>query len=138
MARSIPSQELPRADPTENVVMGGSVGKRQKPQSCQHQAVESGPHLWLVWNHCGQGQDGCTFGGKAVLGPPSKCLKRLPVLAPQVIVPLPTWNARTRDPVTDNVEKFAIETELIYKYSPFHGEEEVMTQFMKIPGDSGE
>ncbi|XP_055003507.1 ATPase MORC2 isoform X3 [Sorex araneus] len=55
----------------------------------------------------------------------------------EVIVPLPTWNARTRDPVTDNVEKFAIETELIYKYSPFHNEEEVMNQFMKIPGDSG-
>ncbi|XP_067556332.1 ATPase MORC2 isoform X4 [Pseudorca crassidens] len=55
----------------------------------------------------------------------------------EVIVPLPTWNARTREPVTDNVEKFAIETELIYKYSPFRNEEEVMTQFMKIPGDSG-
>ncbi|XP_066116237.1 ATPase MORC2 isoform X2 [Saccopteryx bilineata] len=55
----------------------------------------------------------------------------------EVIVPLPTWNAQTRDPVTDNVEKFAIETELIYKYSPFHNEEEVMAQFMKIPGDSG-
>lgn len=68
------------------------------------------------------------------MGPPSKCL---PVLSPKVIVPLPTWNAQTREPVTDNVEKFAIETELIYKYSPFHNEEEVMTQFMKIPGDSG-
>ncbi|XP_014443121.2 MORC family CW-type zinc finger protein 2 [Tupaia chinensis] len=55
----------------------------------------------------------------------------------EVIVPLPTWNAQTRDPVTDNVEKFAIETELIYKYSPFRNEEEVMAQFMKIPGDSG-
>lgn len=55
----------------------------------------------------------------------------------EVIVPLPTWNAQTRDPITDNVEKFAIETELIYKYSPFHNEEEVMTQFMKIPGNSG-
>ncbi|KAM8817068.1 ATPase MORC2 isoform 3-T3 [Rhynchonycteris naso] len=55
----------------------------------------------------------------------------------EVIVPLPTWNAQTRDPVTDNVEKFAIETELIYKYSPFHNEEEVMAQFMKIPGDNG-
>ncbi|XP_033268664.1 ATPase MORC2 isoform X5 [Orcinus orca] len=55
----------------------------------------------------------------------------------EVIVPLPTWNARTREPVTDNVEKFAIETELIYKYSPFRNEEEVMTQFLKIPGDSG-
>ncbi|KAF4022222.1 hypothetical protein G4228_014363 [Cervus hanglu yarkandensis] len=55
----------------------------------------------------------------------------------EVIVPLPTWNARNREPVTDNVEKFAIETELIYKYSPFRNEEEVMNQFMKIPGDSG-
>jgi hypothetical protein len=59
------------------------------------------------------------------------------VLTPQVIVPLPTWNARTREPITDNVEKFAIETELVYKYSPFRTEEEVMTQFMRIPGDSG-
>ncbi|XP_073916720.1 ATPase MORC2 isoform X2 [Castor canadensis] len=55
----------------------------------------------------------------------------------EVIVPLPTWNARTREPITDNVEKFAIETELVYKYSPFRTEEEVMTQFMRIPGDSG-
>uniref|UniRef100_H0XJK5 CW-type domain-containing protein n=1 Tax=Otolemur garnettii TaxID=30611 RepID=H0XJK5_OTOGA len=55
----------------------------------------------------------------------------------EVIVPLPTWNAQTREPITDNMEKFAIETELIYKYSPFHNEEEVMVQFMKIPGDSG-
>lgn len=54
-----------------------------------------------------------------------------------MIVPLPTWNAQTREPVTDNVEKFAIETELIYKYSPFRTEEEVMNQFMKIPGNSG-
>ena len=59
------------------------------------------------------------------------------MFTPKVIVPLPTWNARTREPVTDNVEKFAIETELIYKYSPFRNEEEVMSQFMKIPGDSG-
>jgi hypothetical protein len=36
------------------------------------------------------------------------------------------------------VEKFAIETELVYKYSPFHTEEQVMNQFMKIPGNSGE
>ncbi|XP_006869318.1 PREDICTED: MORC family CW-type zinc finger protein 2 [Chrysochloris asiatica] len=55
----------------------------------------------------------------------------------EVIVPLPTWNAKTREPITDNVEKFAIETELIYKYSPFHNEEDVMSQFMKITGDSG-
>lgn len=74
------------------------------------------------------------FWGNAVLRSLSKCLL---VLTPKVIVPLPTWNAQTRDPVTDNVEKFSIETELIYKYSPFRNEEEVMTQFRKIPGDTG-
>ncbi|XP_041276205.1 ATPase MORC2 isoform X2 [Onychostruthus taczanowskii] len=52
----------------------------------------------------------------------------------EVIVPLPTWNARSREPVTDNMEKFAIETELIYKYSPFKSEREVMDQFNKIRG----
>nr|XP_006991365.1 ATPase MORC2B-like [Peromyscus maniculatus bairdii] len=55
----------------------------------------------------------------------------------EVIVPLPSWNTQTGEPVTDNVEKFAIETELIYKYSPFHTEGEMMTQFMKISGNSG-
>ncbi|XP_036026794.1 ATPase MORC2B-like [Onychomys torridus] len=55
----------------------------------------------------------------------------------EVIVPLPSWNTQTGEPVTDNVEKFAIETELIYKYSPFHTEREMMTQFMKISGTSG-
>ncbi|XP_076208673.1 ATPase MORC2 isoform X1 [Aptenodytes patagonicus] len=55
----------------------------------------------------------------------------------EVIVPLPTWNARSQEPVTDNMEKFAIETELIYKYSPFKSEEEVMEQFNKIRGEKG-
>ncbi|KAM9219544.1 ATPase MORC2 [Leptosomus discolor] len=55
----------------------------------------------------------------------------------EVIVPLPTWNAQSREPVTDNVEKFAIETELIYKYSPFKSEQEVMEQFNKICGEKG-
>ncbi|KAM7089725.1 ATPase MORC2 isoform 1-T1 [Ciconia maguari] len=55
----------------------------------------------------------------------------------EVIVPLPTWNARSREPVTDNVEKFAIETELIYKYSPFKSEQEVMEQFNKIRCEKG-
>ncbi|NXH52331.1 MORC2 protein, partial [Rhabdornis inornatus] len=55
----------------------------------------------------------------------------------EVIVPLPTWNARSREPVTDNMEKFAIETELIYKYSPFKSEWEVMDQFDKIRGEKG-
>ncbi|NXS43950.1 MORC2 protein, partial [Balaeniceps rex] len=55
----------------------------------------------------------------------------------EVIVPLPTWNAQSREPVTDNMEKFAIETELIYKYSPFKSEQEVMEQFNKIHGEKG-
>ncbi|XP_068767400.1 ATPase MORC2 isoform X3 [Struthio camelus] len=55
----------------------------------------------------------------------------------EVIVPLPTWNTRSREPVTDNREKFAIETELIYKYSPFKSEQEVMEQFNKIRGEKG-
>ncbi|XP_049660497.1 ATPase MORC2 isoform X1 [Accipiter gentilis] len=55
----------------------------------------------------------------------------------EVIVPLPTWNARSWEPVTDNMEKFSIETELIYKYSPFKSEREVMEQFNKIRGEKG-
>ncbi|NXL62062.1 MORC2 protein, partial [Chordeiles acutipennis] len=55
----------------------------------------------------------------------------------EVIVPLPTWNVQSCEPVTDNVEKFAIETELIYKYSPFKSEQEVMEQFNKIRGEKG-
>ncbi|XP_033374196.1 ATPase MORC2 isoform X3 [Parus major] len=55
----------------------------------------------------------------------------------EVIVPLPTWNTRSCEPVTDNMEKFAIETELIYKYSPFKSEREVMDQFNKIRGEKG-
>ncbi|KAM6318066.1 ATPase MORC2 [Podargus strigoides] len=55
----------------------------------------------------------------------------------EVIVPLPTWNARSWEPVTDNMEKFAIETELIYKYSPFKSEQEVIEQFNKIRGEKG-
>ena len=39
--------------------------------------------------------------------------------------------------MTDNMEKFAIETELIYKYSPFKSEQEVMEQFNKIRGEKG-
>ncbi|NXV08006.1 MORC2 protein, partial [Cettia cetti] len=55
----------------------------------------------------------------------------------EVIVPLPTWNTRSCEPMTDNMEKFAIETELIYKYSPFKSEREVMDQFNKIRAEKG-
>ncbi|NWS96443.1 MORC2 protein, partial [Mionectes macconnelli] len=55
----------------------------------------------------------------------------------EVIVPLPTWNAWSHEPLTDNMEKFTVETELIYKYSPFKSEREVMEQFCKIRGEKG-
>ncbi|XP_065594893.1 ATPase MORC2 isoform X2 [Cyrtonyx montezumae] len=55
----------------------------------------------------------------------------------EVIVPLPTWNVWSREPVSDNMDKFAIETELIYKYSPFKSEQQVMEQFNKIRGEKG-
>ncbi|XP_044530260.1 ATPase MORC2 isoform X2 [Gracilinanus agilis] len=55
----------------------------------------------------------------------------------EVIVPLPTWNSRTRLPITENMDKFSTEIELIYKYSPFKSEQQVMDQFKKISGDSG-
>ncbi|XP_073410891.1 ATPase MORC2 isoform X1 [Dendrobates tinctorius] len=55
----------------------------------------------------------------------------------EVIVPLPTWNSKTGEALTDNMEKFSVETELIYKYSPFRSHKEVMEQFSKITGDSG-
>ncbi|NWU95590.1 MORC2 protein, partial [Upupa epops] len=55
----------------------------------------------------------------------------------EVIVPLPTWNAQSREPMTDNMDKFVTETELIYKYSPFKSEKEVMKQFSKIRGEKG-
>uniref|UniRef100_A0A8C7PJD2 CW-type domain-containing protein n=1 Tax=Oncorhynchus mykiss TaxID=8022 RepID=A0A8C7PJD2_ONCMY len=55
----------------------------------------------------------------------------------EVIVPLPTWELLTRRPITGDPEKFAIETELIYKYSPFKNEQQLMEQFNKIEGSSG-
>nr|XP_016849638.1 PREDICTED: MORC family CW-type zinc finger protein 2-like [Anolis carolinensis] len=55
----------------------------------------------------------------------------------EVIVPLPYWHVRTKEPLTDNMEKFVLETELIYKYSPFKSEDEVMEQFNKISRENG-
>uniref|UniRef100_A0A8L0DKU0 CW-type domain-containing protein n=1 Tax=Oncorhynchus mykiss TaxID=8022 RepID=A0A8L0DKU0_ONCMY len=55
----------------------------------------------------------------------------------EVIVPLPTWDLLTRQPITGDPEKFAIETELIYKYSPFNNEQQLMEQFNKMEGSSG-
>ncbi|XP_037634571.1 ATPase MORC2 isoform X1 [Sebastes umbrosus] len=55
----------------------------------------------------------------------------------EVIVPLPSWNLETKEPLTSDPEKYAIETELIFKYSPFKNEKELMEQFNKIESSSG-
>lgn len=55
----------------------------------------------------------------------------------QVIVPLPSWDLKTQQPLTQDPEKYAIETELIFKYSPFKSEEQLFQQFKKIEGVSG-
>uniref|UniRef100_A0A667YGX1 MORC family CW-type zinc finger 2 n=1 Tax=Myripristis murdjan TaxID=586833 RepID=A0A667YGX1_9TELE len=50
----------------------------------------------------------------------------------EVIVPLPAWDLTTKQPLTSDPEKYAIETELIFKYSPFKNEQQLMEQFKKI------
>lgn len=55
----------------------------------------------------------------------------------QVIVPLPSWDLKTKEPLTSDPEKYAIETELIFKYSPFKDEQQLMEQFSKIESSSG-
>uniref|UniRef100_A0A672NBF2 CW-type domain-containing protein n=1 Tax=Sinocyclocheilus grahami TaxID=75366 RepID=A0A672NBF2_SINGR len=55
----------------------------------------------------------------------------------EVIVPLPSWDAKTQQPLTQDTEKYATETELIFKYSPFKNEEQLFCQFKKIEGPSG-
>lgn len=55
----------------------------------------------------------------------------------EVIVPLPSWDLKTKKPLTSDPEKYAIETELIFKYSPFKNEQQLMEQFNKIESSSG-
>uniref|UniRef100_A0A4W6G9H1 MORC family CW-type zinc finger 2 n=1 Tax=Lates calcarifer TaxID=8187 RepID=A0A4W6G9H1_LATCA len=55
----------------------------------------------------------------------------------EVIVPLPSWDLKTKEPLTSDPEKYAIETELIFKYSPFKNEHQLMEQFNKIESSSG-
>uniref|UniRef100_A0A8C2ZHY2 MORC family CW-type zinc finger 2 n=1 Tax=Cyclopterus lumpus TaxID=8103 RepID=A0A8C2ZHY2_CYCLU len=55
----------------------------------------------------------------------------------EVIVPLPSWDLSTKEPLTSDPEKYAIETELIFKYSPFKNEQQLMEQFNKIESSSG-
>uniref|UniRef100_A0A8D3CIQ3 CW-type domain-containing protein n=1 Tax=Scophthalmus maximus TaxID=52904 RepID=A0A8D3CIQ3_SCOMX len=59
------------------------------------------------------------------------------ILSLQVIVPLPSWDLKTKEPLSSDPEKYAIETELIFKYSPFKNVEQLMEQFNKIESSSG-
>ncbi|XP_060226975.1 MORC family CW-type zinc finger protein 1 [Meriones unguiculatus] len=55
----------------------------------------------------------------------------------EVVVPIPSWRTRTRKSVTDDPQKFCTELSIIYKYSPFKTEAELMQQFDMIYGRCG-
>uniref|UniRef100_A0A8C0WBK0 CW-type domain-containing protein n=1 Tax=Castor canadensis TaxID=51338 RepID=A0A8C0WBK0_CASCN len=55
----------------------------------------------------------------------------------EVVVPIPSWLTRTRESVTDDPQKFSTELSIIYKYSPFKNEAELMQQFDIIYGKCG-
>ncbi|KFO30778.1 MORC family CW-type zinc finger protein 1 [Fukomys damarensis] len=55
----------------------------------------------------------------------------------EVVVPMPSWLTRTRESVTDDPQKFSTELSIIYKYSPFQNEAELMDQFDMICGKCG-
>ncbi|KAI5948502.1 MORC family CW-type zinc finger protein 1 [Manis javanica] len=55
----------------------------------------------------------------------------------EVVVPIPSWLTRTRESVTDDPQKFSTELSIIYKYSPFKTEAELMQQFDVIYGKCG-
>ncbi|XP_048071024.2 MORC family CW-type zinc finger protein 1 [Ursus arctos] len=55
----------------------------------------------------------------------------------EVVVPVPSWLTRTREPVTDDSQKFSTELSIIFKYSPFRNEAELMQQFDVIYGKRG-
>uniref|UniRef100_UPI00398E4F01 ATPase MORC2-like n=1 Tax=Pristiophorus japonicus TaxID=55135 RepID=UPI00398E4F01 len=55
----------------------------------------------------------------------------------EVIVPVPSWYVATKEPIISDEKKFSLEIALIYKYSPFKTEFDVMQQFDKITGASG-
>ncbi|XP_078088022.1 ATPase MORC2-like [Mustelus asterias] len=55
----------------------------------------------------------------------------------EVIVPVPSWYTATKEPIMTDEKKFSLEIALIYKYSPFKKEFDLMQQFNKITGASG-
>ncbi|XP_012883963.1 PREDICTED: MORC family CW-type zinc finger protein 1 [Dipodomys ordii] len=54
-----------------------------------------------------------------------------------VVVPIPSWITKTRESITDDPQKFSTELSIIYKYSPFKNEAELMQQFDMIYGKCG-
>lgn len=58
----------------------------------------------------------------------------------EVIVPLPSFKADTRDTLDDSEmgqERFAMEMDVILRYSPFKTDDDFFAQFDRIEGDSG-
>uniref|UniRef100_A0A6J0UMS0 MORC family CW-type zinc finger protein 1 isoform X3 n=1 Tax=Pogona vitticeps TaxID=103695 RepID=A0A6J0UMS0_9SAUR len=55
----------------------------------------------------------------------------------EVVVPIPSWSGHTKNPITDDSEKFATQLCIICKYSPFKSEAELMKQFDGIYGKTG-
>ncbi|CAM5079986.1 unnamed protein product [Eretmochelys imbricata] len=55
----------------------------------------------------------------------------------EMIVPITSWSRSTRKPVMGDLEKFTIQTSIIFKYSPFKSETELLQQFDAIYGTSG-
>ncbi|XP_058517318.1 MORC family CW-type zinc finger protein 1 [Ochotona princeps] len=55
----------------------------------------------------------------------------------EVVVPMPSWLTRTRKPIADDPQKFSMELSIIYKYSPFKTEAELIQQFDVIYGKCG-
>ncbi|XP_031215965.1 MORC family CW-type zinc finger protein 1 [Mastomys coucha] len=55
----------------------------------------------------------------------------------EVVVPIPSWLTRTRQSITDDPQKFFTELSIIYKYSPFKTEAQLMQQFDMICGRCG-
>lgn len=50
---------------------------------------------------------------------------------------MPSWLTKNREPVTDDPQKFSTELSIIYKYSPYKTEAELMRQFDIIYGKCG-
>ncbi|GAB1300314.1 MORC family CW-type zinc finger protein 1 [Apodemus speciosus] len=78
-----------------------------------------------TWKFIGQYGNGLKSGSMRIEG------------LTEVVVPIPSWLTRTRESITDDPQKFFTELSIIYKYSPFKTEAELMQQFDMIYGRCG-